>query len=155
MGPILDMVAISNDVVEGMMCEELGKHVNTSLLCLVRAHYFASVVTPRGYKSKRSPLHTLTSSRTNNCCLAPPSLCMKREREREGDFLGLESIASPSLSRLGRTQLDHFQGHAGSPVEPHEPGVHDGGGAGNLPRARASLVPSSDDGICGGFHGIL
>jgi hypothetical protein len=82
-GPILDTVAISYDVVEGMMCEELGKHVNTSLLCLVRARYFASVVTPRGYKSKWSPLRTLTSSRTNNCCLAPPSLRMKREREKE------------------------------------------------------------------------
>jgi hypothetical protein len=69
--------------------------------------------------------------------------------------LGLERIASPSLSRHGRTQLDPFQGHAGAPVEPHELGGHDGGGAGNLPRARGSHVPSSDDGICGGFHYIL
>jgi hypothetical protein len=33
MGPILDMVVVSHDVV-GASCEELGWCVNTSLLCL-------------------------------------------------------------------------------------------------------------------------
>jgi hypothetical protein len=46
MGSILDMVAVSHGVVVRMMCKELGRRVNMGLLCLVRDHCFASVVTP-------------------------------------------------------------------------------------------------------------
>jgi hypothetical protein len=70
-----------------------------------KGHCFASsVVTPRGYKSKRPPLLSLTSSRTIRCCLLASFLEPKKgeresgggERER-GDFWGIESVAAPSL----------------------------------------------------------
>jgi hypothetical protein len=65
MGPILDMVVVCHAVVAGAMCEESGWRVNMGLLCLVRAcSFMSSVVTPWGYKSRRSPLRTPTSSRT-------------------------------------------------------------------------------------------
>jgi hypothetical protein len=87
----------------------MGRHVNMGLLHLVRACCFASsVVTPWGYKSEQSPLHTPTSSRTISHCLLTSFLASekrKREKEREG-FGGLESIASPSLSNHGGTRLD-------------------------------------------------
>jgi hypothetical protein len=55
MGPILDTVAISRDVV-GAPCKELGWLVNICLLrpftVPVRSHHFtSSVVTARGYKA--------------------------------------------------------------------------------------------------------
>jgi hypothetical protein len=81
MGSILDMVAVSHGVVVRMMCKELGRCVNMGLLCLVRDHCFASVVTPRGYKSRRSPSRTPTSSRMNSHCLLASFLRLKRERE--------------------------------------------------------------------------
>jgi hypothetical protein len=63
MGPILDTVAVSHDVV-GTSCEELGWRVNMCLLhpftTHVRAHRFASsVVTPRGYKAGGRPCANL------------------------------------------------------------------------------------------------
>jgi hypothetical protein len=55
MGPNLDMVVVSPDIV-GISCEELGWHVNIDLLCLVRARRFASlVVTLWGYKADGHP----------------------------------------------------------------------------------------------------
>jgi hypothetical protein len=86
-GPILDTV-----VVVGMMCEESGKHVNVGLLCrllrLVRIHCFTiSVVTPRGYKGKRSPLRTHMFSHIINCYLLVFFLALEeREREKEVIF---------------------------------------------------------------------
>jgi hypothetical protein len=61
----------------------------------------------------------------------PPRLLLMLEKGG-GDFYSLESIASPSLSPYGGPRLDLFRGHAGAPIEPHEPGVHDGGRARNL-----------------------
>jgi hypothetical protein len=127
-------------VVVGMMCEESGRHVNMGLLCLARARCFASsVVTPRGYKSEQLPSCAPTSSHTiSHCLLASFHAPKEREGEGEGDtkgrFLGLASVASPSLSSHGGTRLDPFLGHVDAPVEPHEHGVHDGGRASNLPR---------------------
>jgi hypothetical protein len=69
--------------------------------------------------------------------------------------LGLESVASPSLSSHGRTRLDPLQGNVGSPVEPREPRVHDGGGALDLLHAREPRVPHVNGGICGVLCGIL
>jgi hypothetical protein len=76
------------------------------------------------------------------------------ERQR-GDFWGLESIVSPSLLSHCRTGLDPFHGHAGAPIEPCEPGVHDGGGACGQPRAQGPRVPCAGGGIRGVFCGIL
>jgi hypothetical protein len=55
------------------------------LLCLVRARCFPSlVVTLRGYKRRRPPLSTPTSSRMNTHCLLASFLTSKKkERERE------------------------------------------------------------------------
>jgi hypothetical protein len=74
-GPILDTFVVSRDA-EGTVCEELGRSANMGLLRLlllfVRARFLAfSVVTPHGYKVKRSPLCTPTSSCTNKRCLLP------------------------------------------------------------------------------------
>jgi hypothetical protein len=107
-GPILDTVVITYAIIVGASCEELGRCVNVGLLHLVRVHRFASlVVTPWGYKSRRSPYWTPTSSHTNFCCLLASFLVLEkgekeRERERErgrergregektqGQFLGL------------------------------------------------------------------
>jgi hypothetical protein len=141
---------------------ETYKHgFTTLLLCLERAHCFASsVVTPRGYKNEWSPSCTPMSSGTSNCCLLASFLAPeKREREmgreKAGDFWGLESVASPSISSHGGTRLDLFHSHAGTLVEPHEPGVHDGGGARNLSCAQGSRIPHAGGGIRGGFHGHL
>jgi hypothetical protein len=127
-GPILDTVVITYAIIVGASCEELGRCVNVGLLHLVRVHRFASlVVTPWGYKSRRSPYWTPTSSHTNFCCLLASFLVLEkgekereREREREGEreggrerkhrgnFWGLESFASPSLTNYGRIRLDPF-----------------------------------------------
>jgi hypothetical protein len=55
-----------------------------------------------------------------------------RDEETGENIWSLESVASPSLSNYGGVGLDPFGGHIGSPVGPHEPGVHDGAGARNL-----------------------
>jgi hypothetical protein len=123
-GPILDTVVITYAIIVGASCEELGRCVNVGLLHLVRVHRFASlVVTPWGYKSRRSPYWTPTSSHTNFYCLLASFLVLEkgerereREREREGgrerkhrgNFWGLESFASPSLTNYGRIRLDPF-----------------------------------------------
>jgi hypothetical protein len=97
-GPILDTIVISRVVVVGMMCEEFGRHIHMGLLhlllCLVRAcHFASSVVTLRGYKSKRPPLRTFTSSHTNTCCLLTSLLApKKREREREREIFGVQRV---------------------------------------------------------------
>jgi hypothetical protein len=122
----------------GTACDKL-RRVNVGLLhlllCLVRAHCFASLVlTPRGYKSKQPPLRTPTSSHTNSCRLLVSFPWLKKGgREIESETGGLESVASPSLSSYGRPMLDLFRGHIGAPIEPRELGVHDGGEARNLP----------------------
>jgi hypothetical protein len=89
MEPVWDMVAISHAVIASMMYEEQGRHVNMGLLrpllCLVRARRFTtSVVTPRGYKSRRLPLRTPTSSHTIHCSLLTsfPTL-EKKERKKD------------------------------------------------------------------------
>jgi hypothetical protein len=96
MGLVLDIVVVFCDVVVGTMYEESGRRVNMGLLCLllhlVRVCCFSSsVVTTWGYKSERSPLHMVTSSRTNSSCLLASFLAPEeREREREqGRLLGL------------------------------------------------------------------
>jgi hypothetical protein len=89
MEPVWDMVVISHAVIASMMYEEQGRHVNMGLLrpllCLVRARRFTtSVVTPRGYKSRRLPLRTPTSSHTIHCSLLTsfPTL-EKKERKKD------------------------------------------------------------------------
>jgi hypothetical protein len=114
------------------------------LLCIVRAHCFASsIVTPWGYKNKRLPLRIPTSSHTISRCLLPSFLAPReRERGRErGDFWGLESVSSSSPSSHGRIRLNSFHGHAGPSVEPHEPEVHDGGRSHDLSHAQGPHVP--------------
>jgi hypothetical protein len=134
------------------------------LLHLVWAYCFtSSVVTPRGYKSRRSPLCTPTSSCTiYRSLLTSFLMCEKKEREREkkkeegkekerGDSWNSESIASPSPSSHGGTRLDHLQDHAGSHAEPHESVVYNGGGGRSMPCARGSSVPYA----CKRIHGDL
>jgi hypothetical protein len=74
--------------------------------------------------------------------LVPFPVLEKRERkhtQREiktgENFWGLESVASPPLSNYGIAGLDPFRDHAGTPAAPHEPGVHDGDRACDLPCA--------------------
>jgi hypothetical protein len=126
-GPILDTVVITYAIIVGASFEELGRCVNVGLLHLVRVHRFASlVVTPWGYKSRRSPYWTLHPLTRTSVASSPPSSCLKRERKRErereregergggrerkhrGNFWGLESFASPSLTNYGRIRLDPF-----------------------------------------------
>jgi hypothetical protein len=80
-----------------------------------------------------------------------------REREIEigGNFWGLESVASPSLSNYGGAGLDPFRGHIGTPARPHGPRVHDGGRTHNLSSTRGSRIPHAGGGIHGGFRGVL
>jgi hypothetical protein len=77
------------------------------------------------------------------------SLRLKKTKRRKGDFLGVESVASPSLSSHGGTRLDPFQGYIGEPTEPPEARDHDGGGTRNLQHARRPRVPHI--GRCHGF----
>jgi hypothetical protein len=82
----------------------------------------------------------------------------EKGRDIDGDrgkFWGLESVACPTLSNYGRTSLDPFKGHVGAPVEPHELGIHDGGGARNLSCAQGSHIPCAGGGIHGSFHDFL
>jgi hypothetical protein len=72
-----------------------------------------------------------------------------------GNFWGLESVVSPSLSNYGGTRLDPIRGHVDILARPREPGVHDGGGARMLSRARGSHIPHDGRGICDGFLGVL
>jgi hypothetical protein len=111
----------SRGVVDAM-CEEPRSCVNVGLLRLIRAHFFdTSVVTPQGYKSKQSPLRTLTSSRTiSHCFLVFFLMPQKSGREKREIFWGIENVVSPSLSGHGGTRLDPFHGHTGASTEPHE-----------------------------------
>jgi hypothetical protein len=83
MGPVLDIIIVSRVIVD-TSCEELGWYVNMSLLRLVRVHRFASsIVTPQGYKASDRPcthLHPLTQTPVTS---SPPSLCLKRQKDRE------------------------------------------------------------------------
>jgi hypothetical protein len=136
------------------------------LQCLVRARRFTSlVVTPQGYKSRWSPLHTLASSHIiRHSLLISFPMPIKRERERkrrkekrkkEWYYQVLGSVASPSLSSHGRRRLDSFQGHTGSPANSHEPKVYDGDGACGLPHARGPCVPRTRGRVCGVLCSIL
>jgi hypothetical protein len=130
------------------------------LLRLVRACRFTFlVVTPRGYKSKWSPLRTPTSSHTIHSSLFtsfPVAMERGRERERqktrkekrrkEGCYWVLGYVDAPSLSSHGGTRLEPFQGHTGSPAKPREPRVHDSYKAHGLPRARGPRVPTPKEG---------
>jgi hypothetical protein len=139
------------------------RHVNISLLRLIRVRCFtSSVVTPWGYKSRWSLLHSPISSHTiHRSLLTSFPMPKKKEREKErkrgkkGDYWDLESVASPSFSSHGKTRLDPFQGHAGSPAKPHELGVYDGDGARGLPSARGPRIPCACGRICGDFSRFL
>jgi hypothetical protein len=139
-----------------------------SLLCpllrLVRAYRFTSVVTPWGYKSRRSPLCTPTSSRIiHHSLLTSFPMPEKKEREKEenekkerkGNYRDLGSVASPSFSSHGRTRLDPFQGYTVSPAKPHEARVHECDRACGLSRARGPHVPRTRGRIRGDLCDIL
>jgi hypothetical protein len=80
--PILDTVDISHAVIVGTTCEESGRCVDVGLLCLIRAHRFASsVLTSRGYKVGDRPCPPLRSLTRTPIDSSLPSLCLKRERE--------------------------------------------------------------------------
>jgi hypothetical protein len=51
--------------------------------------------------------------------------------------------------------LDPIRGHVDILGRPREPGVHDGGGARMLSRARGSHIPRDGRGIRDGFLGVL
>jgi hypothetical protein len=136
------------------------------LLCLVRVGRFTSlVVTPQGYKSRRSHLHTPASScAIYHSLLTSFPVPTKKEREKkeekgkrkkEGVLRVLESVASPSLSIHGGIGLDSFQGHTGSPAKPQKPSVYDGDGAHDLPCARGPRVPWTHRRICGDLCSIF
>jgi hypothetical protein len=72
-----------------------------------------------------------------------------------GHYWDLGSVASPSLSTIGRIRLDPFQGYAGSHVELHEPMVHDDGGALNLLRAKGPIILHTHGRIYGDLCSIL
>jgi hypothetical protein len=139
----------------------VSRAVVVGATCLVRAYRFASsVVTPRGYKAGDHPCAHLSSLAQTPVASSPPLLHLKREGDRERDrnrtnLWGSKSVASPSLSNYGRAGLDPFRGRTGAPVGPHEPGIHDGGGAHNLSCARGPRIPCADGGIRGGFHSVL
>jgi hypothetical protein len=84
-----------------------------------------------------------TSSRMISCCLPaffPTQLKIKRDRETDleiggGGVIELTGVASPYLLNYGGVVLDHVGGHARAPAKPRESGVHDSGGASDLPRA--------------------
>jgi hypothetical protein len=127
MGPILDIVVISRDVA-GVLCKELGWHVNMCLLrsftMLVRAHHFASsVVTLRGYKAGGHPYANLCPPTRPPITSSPPSLRLKRKerhkdrsRKQGRELLGLQGVASPSLLGHGGAGLDPVRGHNGAPT---------------------------------------
>jgi hypothetical protein len=89
MGPVLDTVVVSHDVV-GASCEKLGWHVNMCLLhpftVPIRARLFtSSVVTPQGYKVGGLPCANLRPLAQPPIVSSPPSLRLKRKRGREID----------------------------------------------------------------------
>jgi hypothetical protein len=90
MGLILDMVALSHDAASAS-CKELGWCVNMCLLhpftLPVWAHCFASsVVTPRGYKAGGHLCANLHHLARPPVVSMPPSLRLKRKRNREIDL---------------------------------------------------------------------
>jgi hypothetical protein len=111
-------------------------------------------VTSWGYKSERLPLRTPIFSRIiRHSLLISFSTVEMKDREKEGkeerkrgDSWDLESVASPSLSSHGRTRLDPFQGHAGSPAKPSELEVFDGGRGCGLPCAEGPCIPTPIEG---------
>jgi hypothetical protein len=90
MGPILDTVVVSCDVV-GTSCEELGWHVNMYLLCPfnvpIRVHCFASlIVTLRAYKAGGHPCANLRPLARTPIASSPHSLRLEQKRGREIDL---------------------------------------------------------------------
>jgi hypothetical protein len=69
--------------------------------------------------------------------------------------LGLQGVASPSLLDYDGAGLNPVEGHDGAPTGPHEPRVHDGDIACNLPHARGPYITHASGGIRGGLRGIL
>jgi hypothetical protein len=69
--------------------------------------------------------------------------------------LSLQGVASPSLPNYGGAGLDPVRGHARAPTKPCELGVHDGGGARDLPHARGPRIPCASRGICGSLCDVL
>jgi hypothetical protein len=85
-------------------------------------------------------------------CLLP---CTQKKRAEREIFRALERVACPSLLIHDETKLDPFQSYAGAPTELCESGVHDGGGACDMPCARGPCVPHTGGGIHGLLHGVL
>jgi hypothetical protein len=91
----------------------------------------------------------------------PPSLWLKRKRDREKDLenrrglLSLRCVVSPSVVIHGRVGLDRIGGYVRTPKKPHESGVYDSGGVGYLSCARGSCISYSGGGIRRGVHGVL
>jgi hypothetical protein len=69
--------------------------------------------------------------------------------------LSLQGVASPYLPNYGGAGLDPVRGHARAPTKPCEPGVHDGGRARDLPRARGPRILCAGRRIHGSLHGVL
>jgi hypothetical protein len=139
-GPILDMVVVSY-YVEGASCEELGWCLNSCLLhpftVPVRAYRFASsVVTPQDYKAGgRICLNLRPLARPP--IAPPPSLQLKRKRDREVDLETRERVVELMgccFSFPSKPWLDRIGGHTRAPAKPHESRVYDGSRAHDLPR---------------------
>jgi hypothetical protein len=88
--PILDTVVVFHDV-EGLSCKESGWRANSCLLrpftVSVRACRFASSgVTPWGYKAGDRPYVNLRPLVRPLIASSPPSLRLKRKRDRKVDL---------------------------------------------------------------------
>jgi hypothetical protein len=87
MGPILDMVVISRDV-EGALCEESRWCINSCLLPLFIAPARAAALPPRllhhgAIKLVVAPTHNLCPLVRSPIFSVPPSLWLRRKRDRE------------------------------------------------------------------------
>jgi hypothetical protein len=106
-------------------------------------------------------VHNLDPPARSPIVSPPPSLQLKRRRDREIDLenrrelLSLLGVAFPSLLIHGRVGLDRVSGHARAHAKPCDSGVYDGGGACDLPHARGSCNARSGGGIRRGVCSIL
>jgi hypothetical protein len=71
-------------------------------------HFTSSIMTPRGNNAGSRTYAPLLPLARTPVASSPPSLCLK--------FLGLERVASPSLSNYGGTRLDPIRGLIGTLV---------------------------------------